>query len=97
MVDKDKVAEELEQCGAERVELPKHVYDRARRRNINPEDLEDKIMDKDFESVKINHQADIKFEKSYKVKIELEGVLVEVPIYFNVPGPYILVKSIWRG
>lgn len=97
MVSVSQVQQEIRECGPDRVELAPHVFQRARKRNVDPSDLREKIMKGDFEEVRENNQSDPNFEYSYKVKLESNGKVVEVPIYFNIPGPKILVKSIWPG
>lgn len=81
----------------DRVELVQHVFERARRRNVDVSELKQKILKCEFEEVRPNNQSDPNFEYSFRVKIKLEDRLVEVPLYFNVPGTKILVKSIWRA
>lgn len=84
-------------CDPERVELVQHVFERSRRRNVDVSELKQKILNCEFEEVRPNNQSDPNFGYSFRVKIELEEMLVEVPLYFNVPGHKILVKSIWRA
>ena len=87
----------IEECDPDRVEVVKHVFERARRRNVDVSELRQKILNCEFVEVRPNNQSDPKFEYSFRVKIELEEMLVEVPLYFNVPGPKVLIKSIWRA
>jgi len=96
-LNSEEVFDKIQEAGIDRVELAKHVFDRARKRNVDPSELKVKILEGDFESVRENNQSDPLFDESYRVKIESNGCVVEVPIYFNVPGTKILVKSIWRG
>ncbi|MFB6213866.1 MAG: hypothetical protein ABEJ07_04875 [Candidatus Nanohaloarchaea archaeon] len=93
----EELCDLIEECGPERVEFPQHVYERARKRNVDVSGLEKKILGCEFEEVRENNQSDPKFEYSFRVKIRGNDHLVEVPVYFNVPGTKILVKSIWRG
>ena len=94
-MDVDELKSLIENSRANRVELPKHVFDRAKRRNVNTINLRDMILNGDFDEVRENNQSDPNFDYSYKVSIENENISVEMPIYFNVPGTKILVKSIW--
>lgn len=93
----EELCDLIEECDPERVELVQHVFERARRRNVDVSELKQKILNCEFVGVRPNNQSDPNFEYSSRVKIELEDNLVEVPLYFNVPGPKILVKSIWRA
>lgn len=93
----EELCDLIEECDPERVELVQHVFERARRRNVDVSELKQKILNCEFEEVRGNNQSDPKFECSFRVKIKLEEKLVEVPLYFNVPGAKILVKSIWRA
>ena len=93
----EELCDLIGECGSERVELDQHVFERARRRNLDVSGLEDKILDCEFVEVRGNNRSDPRFEYSFRVKIRLENRLAEVPIYFNVPGTKIVVRSIWRG
>lgn len=93
----EELCDLIGECDPERVELVQHVFERARRRNVEVSELKRKILNCEFEEVRGNNQSDPNFEYSFRVKIKLEDRLVEVPLYFNVPGPKVLVKSIWRA
>lgn len=93
----EQLCDLIEECDPERVEVVQHVYERAERRNIDVSGLEGKILGCEFEEVRENHRSDPAFEHSYRVKIRLGEKLAEIPVYFNVPGTKILVKSVWRS
>lgn len=93
----EELCDLIEECDPDRVEVVKHVFERARRRNVDVSELKQKISNCEFEEVRPNNQSDPNFEYSFRVKIKLEDRLIEVPLYFNVPGPKILVKSVWRA
>jgi len=94
VVEIEEVDDKIQACDPELVELAPHVFERARQKNADPGEVKDKILEGDFEDVRENIQSDPNFDYSYKVKINSNGCLVELPIYFNVPGHKILVKSI---
>jgi len=94
-MDPDQLEEKLEEADPDRVEFPKHLYDRARKRNVDVESVKDKIKDFDFSCVRPNNQADSNFDFSFKVTVDTENGSYEAPIYFNSPGNTVLVKSVW--
>lgn len=94
-MDSERLEEKLEKAEIDRVEFPKHVYDRARKRNVDVEALKESIRDFDFSEVRPNSQSDSSFDFSYRVTVDTENGRYEVPIYFNVPGHKLLVKSVW--
>lgn len=91
----EKFKDLLEKSEYNRIEFPQHFYEQARKRNIDTNKVKDKIQSKEFIEVRENHQSDKKFDNSYIAKLKIDDKKVEIPIYFNVPGPIILVKSIW--
>ncbi|MBC5792731.1 MAG: hypothetical protein H8Z69_01705 [Nanohaloarchaea archaeon] len=93
----EELCDLIEEGDPERIELVQHVFERAKRRNVDVSNLKEKILSCEFEEVRENNQGDPNFKYSYRVKIQLKQNLVEVPVYFNVPGTKILVKSIWRA
>lgn len=92
--NKEYLVKKLEESDYNRIEFTQHFYSRARRRNVNYKDLKNKIREHDFEKVQKNNQSDPNFDYSFKVSIKLDRIH-EVPIYFNVPGNKVLVKSVW--
>ena len=93
----EELCELIQKCDPENIELDQHVFERARRRNLDVSGLEDKILNCEFESVRGNNRSDPRFEYSFRVKIKLGNRLAEVPAYFNIPGTKVVVRSIWRG
>lgn len=91
----DDLEEKLEEADPNRVELPRHVYERARRRNIDVKALKQKIRNFDFSDVRPNNQSDSNFDFSFKVTVDTENGKYEAPVYFNVPADKLLVKSVW--
>lgn len=91
----DELKEKLEEADPNRIEFPRHVYSRARKRNVDVEAVKGKIRDFDFSSVRPNNQSDSSFDFSFKVTVDTEAGRYEAPIYFNVPGDTLLVKSVW--
>ncbi|MFB6099705.1 MAG: hypothetical protein ABEK16_00395 [Candidatus Nanohalobium sp.] len=94
-VNPEKLGQKLEESGYDRIEFTPHFYHRARRRNIDAETAKRKLGEHEFVEVRENNQSDPKFDHSYKVTIKAEDGRYEMPIYFNVPGPKLIVKSIW--
>lgn len=91
----EKLKEKLEEAEYNQIEFAPHFYHRAKRRNIDAETVKQKLENHEFVEVRENNQSDPNFQHSYKVTIESGNRRYEMPIYFNVPGPKILVKSIW--
>ncbi|MDY6778485.1 MAG: hypothetical protein SVU32_07490 [Candidatus Nanohaloarchaea archaeon] len=91
-----QLKEQLGQCDPERIEFHQHAHERARQRNINLTAVREQVKAFEFVSVRENQQSDPRYKHSYKVTVTVEGTRYEMPIYFNVPGTTVLVKSIWR-
>ena len=91
----EKLIEELDKADPDRIEFTQHFYQRAQRRNIDANSVKYNLRKQDFVEVRENNRSDPKFEFSYKVTMETENQRYEVPLYFNIPGPKILVKSVW--
>lgn len=87
--------EKLEDADPDRVEFPRHVYSRAKKRNVDVEALKRKIKNFDFSGVRPNNQSDSNFDFSFKVTVDTENGCYEAPIYFNIPANKLLVKSVW--
>jgi len=94
-MDLKKLEKKLEEAEYERIEFAQHFYQRAKRRNVDTETVKQKLESHKIVEVRENNQSDPKFTYSYKITIENENKRYEMPIYFNIPGPKILVKSIW--
>jgi len=94
-MDPEKLKEKLEEAEYDRIEFAPHFYHRAKRRNIDTETVKEKLANHKFVEVRENNQSDPNFQNSYKVTIKGENGRCEMPIYFNIPGPKMLVKSIW--
>lgn len=91
----EKLEKKLEQAEYNRIEFASHFYQRAKRRNIDAQTVKEELENHKFTEVRENNQSDPNFQHSYKVTVETENGRYEIPIYFNVPGPKILVKSVW--
>lgn len=85
----------LQSADFQRIEYTKHFYQRARRRNIDTDLVKNKLRNEDFVEVRKNNRSDPNFDFSYKVTVEDDNKRYEVPLYFNIPGTKILVKSVW--
>lgn len=94
-LEPEKLKEELENADPNRVEFPKHVYDQARKRNVDIENVKKEVREFNFVGVRPNNQNDRSFEYSYKVTVDTGDQRCELPIYFNVPADKLLVKSVW--
>lgn len=94
-MDVDMLVEMLEQCDPSFIEFSPHFHERARRRNVDAEGVKRKVREYDFVDVRPNPQNDLRFEHAFRVTVNVDGALCEMPIYFNVPGTKILVKSVW--
>jgi len=91
----EKLIEGLEKADPNRTRFTQHFYQRARRRNIDASSVKYNLRKRDFVEVRENNRSDPQFEFSYKVTMETGNQRYEVPLYFNIPGPKILVKSVW--
>jgi hypothetical protein len=91
----DELEEKLEEADPNRVEFPRHVYERARKRNVDVDAVKQRIRDFDFSDVRPNNQSDSSFDYSFKVTVDTGKGRYEAPIYFNVPANKLLVKSVW--
>jgi len=54
-----------------------------------------KIEELDVSAVRDNPCDDPRFERSYRVTVTVGGEEYEMPVYFNVPGTKVVVKSVW--
>lgn len=95
MVRVEEVKQKLQQCDPDRFEFPYHVHERAMQRNVDLDGVKQKLQNMDLTDVRENNTTDPQFEFSYRVIITVNGERYEMPIYFNVPGTKVLVKSIW--
>lgn len=95
MVSVEEVCAALATCDPDRVRLDPHVFDRARRRNIDPRPIRRKVLDRDLITARTNHQTNPRYEHSYLVTLVSGEKLVELPLYFNVPGTEVYVASVW--
>jgi hypothetical protein len=94
-LEPDELEEKLEEAGLSGIEFTRHFYKRARKRNIDAEKVKEEVRERNFVNVRPNNQSDKDFNFSFKVTVETENGLCEMPIYFNVPGHKLLVKSVW--
>ena len=85
----------LEKAEHDRIEFTPHFYYRARRRNIDVKSVKKKLKSRRFHHVRENRKSDPRFEYSFKVTVRSGERSFEMPIYFNLPGVKILVKSVW--
>lgn len=96
MVSVEKVISELKTV-EKNVRIAHHSHRRAKQRNVDLKQVKRKIKDLDFHSVRENNQDDPRYEKTYKVTIKVSDDRVyEMPIYFNMDGNEIYVKSVWN-
>lgn len=92
----DKVISELETVKME-IKINFHSYRRAKQRNIDMSLVKRKIRNLNLERVKENNQDDPRYSKTYKVTIKGSGTdIYEIPIYFNMGGNEVYVKSVWN-
>ena len=85
----------LEPENSREIEFTKHFYERARRRNINASLVKNKLRNQNFVEVREKNRSDPNFNFSYKVTVKDDSNRYEVPLYFNIPGTKVLVKSVW--
>ena len=95
-LEPDQLKEKLEEADLSHVDFKQHFYYRAKRRNIDADKVREEVRDHNFVNVRPNNQSDGDFEFSFKVTVETENGPCEMPIYFNVPGHKLLVKSVWQ-
>jgi hypothetical protein len=96
MVSAGKVISELETVD-ENIRIAPHAHRRAKQRNVDMEQVKQKIKELNFHSVRGNNQDDSRYEKTYKVTIKAgNGRFYEMPIHFNIDGNEIYVKSVWN-
>lgn len=96
MVSLDEVISELKTVDKE-VRVAPHSHRRAKQRNVDLKQVKQKVKDLDFHSVRENNQDDPRYEKTYKVVIKVsDDGFYELPIYFNMGGNEIYVKSVWN-
>jgi len=96
MASLDEVVQELKTVD-KNVRIAPHSHRRARQRNVDLEEVKQKIRDLNFHKVRENNQKDSRYGKTYKVIIKgSEDSYYEMPIYFNIQGNEIYVKSVWN-
>lgn len=96
MVSLSEVVSELETVDKS-VRIAPHSHRRAKQRNVDLRQVKQKVKDLDFHSVRENNQDDPRYSKTYKVVIKVsENRFYELPIYFNMEGSEIYVKSVWN-
>lgn len=96
MVSLSEVVSELKTVDRE-VRIAPHSHRRAKQRNVDLKQVKQKVKDLNFHSVRENNQDDPRYEKTYKVVIKVsENRFYELPIYFNMGGNEIYVKSVWN-
>lgn len=95
MASVDALKQKLQACDPDHFEFPYHVHERARQRNVDLAGVKQKLEDVDISDARENNTSDPNFEYSYRVTVTVDGNQYELPIYFNVPGTKVLVKSIW--
>lgn len=96
MVSVDEVIAELKTVDNS-VRVAPHSHRRAKQRNVDLKQVKQKIRDLEFHSVRENNQDDPRYGKTYKVLIKVgSDKLYEMPIYFNMNGSEIYVKSVWN-
>ncbi|MFB6208858.1 MAG: hypothetical protein ABEJ56_01825 [Candidatus Nanohaloarchaea archaeon] len=96
MVSVEEVISELKTVDSE-VRIAPYSHRRVKQRNVNLKQIKQKLKDLDIHSVRPNDQEDPRYNKTYKVTIETsKGSFYEMPIYFNMDGNEIYVKSVWN-
>jgi hypothetical protein len=96
MVDKEEVLSDLETVESE-VRFSQHSHRRARQRNVDLDAVRQRLRDLDVVSVRGNDDDDPRYGRTYKVVVEGSGEnLYEMPVYFNMNGSEIYVKSVWN-
>lgn len=92
----EKLISELETVDAQ-IEISYHARRRAKQRNVDIKHLKRKLKQLEIEEVKINHDNDPRFEKTYKILIKKNNnTYYQMPIHFNMHGQRIYVKSVWK-
>jgi len=92
----DEVISELKTVDKQ-VRIAPHSHRRAKQRNVDLKKVRQKVKDLDFQSVRENNQDDPRYDKTYKVVIRVaDDRFYELPIYFNMGGNEIYVKSVWN-
>jgi len=95
MVSVEDVVSELKNVD-KNVRMASHSHRRARQRNVDLRQVKKKLRKLDILSVRPNDQEDPRYINTYKVAIKASGKLYEMPIYFNMGGNEIYVKSVWN-
>ncbi len=96
MVSLDEVISEMKTVERD-VRIAPHSHRRAKQRNVDLEQVKQKIKELDIKDVRENNQEDPRYEKTYKITIKVpENKEYEMPIYFNPAGNEIYVKSVWN-
>jgi len=96
MVSVDEVISKLKTVDKS-VRIAPHSHRRAKQRNVDLKQVKQKIRDLEFHRVRENNQDDPRYEKTYKVTVKVSNDRVyEMPIYFNMNGNEIYVKSVWN-
>lgn len=96
MISVDEVISDLKTVN-KNVRVAQHSHRRAKQRNVDLKKVKQEIKNLDFHGVRENNQDDPRYEKTYKVTIKVgEDRVYEMPIYFNLDGNEIYVKSVWN-
>ena len=95
MVSVGKVVSQLETVDRN-IRIAPHSHRRAKQRNVDLEQVKKKLRDLEIHRVRSNDQEDPRYSKTFKVTIKTSGRLYEMPIYFNLNGNEIYVKSVWN-
>ena len=96
MVSSDEVISGLETVDG-KVRVAPHSHRRAKQRNIDLNQVKHRIQELEFHSVRENNQDDPRYEKTYKITVKASNNRIyEMPIYFNMNGNEIYVKSVWN-
>lgn len=96
MVSVEEVISELKTVDTE-VRMAPHSHRRAKQRNVDLKHVKQKLMNLEIHGVRSNDQEDPRYSKTYKVILKTsEENLYEMPIYFNMNGNEIYVKSVWN-
>lgn len=96
MVSVDEVVSELKTAD-KNIRVAPHSHRRAKQRNVDLKQVKKKIEDLDFHNVRDNNQDDPRYEKTYNLVVKVSNdCFYEMPIYFNMNGNEIYVKSVWN-
>jgi hypothetical protein len=96
MVSVEEAISELKTVDSE-VHIAPHSHRRAKQRNVNLKQIKQKLKNLEIHSVRSNDQEDQRYSKTYKVTVKTsKGKFYEMPIYFNMDGNEIYVKSVWN-